>query len=84
MNSKTGLLTKESDLSKIASVLIPGSVIGNTTDSGSVIGGSSPPREVLDRRSLRLTVRTGDSHSSNRGSIPLGTDSRLTAGFFLR
>ncbi len=23
--------------------------------------------------SLRLTARTGDSHSSNRGSIPLGT-----------
>ena len=76
-------MTKDIDFSIIATVLIPGSVIGNTTDSGSVIGGSSPPREVL-ARSLRLTVRTGDSHSSNRGSIPLGTDSRLTAGFFLR
>ena len=29
---------------------------------------------------LRLVVRTGDSHSSNRGSIPLGAKSILAIG----
>ena len=33
-------------------------------------------------RSLRLSARTGDSHSSKRGSIPLGTKNRLCLPVF--
>ena len=46
---------------------------GNTADSGSAFGGSSP--SIPARWFLRLMVRTGDSQSLNRGSIPLGTKS---------
>ena len=28
-------------------IIFPDSVIGNTADSGSAFGGSSPPREVI-------------------------------------
>ncbi len=45
---------------------------GNTADSGSAFGGSSPSIPGV-KWSLRLTVRTGDSQSLNSGSIPLGT-----------
>lgn len=41
---------------------------GRTADSGSVSEGSTPSTPAWP---YRLTVRTPDSHSGNRGSIPL-------------
>ena len=47
-------------------------VIGSTADSGSVSEGSTPSRPAF--WSLRLSARMEDSQSSERGSIPLGTN----------
>ena len=57
---------------------IPRLCNGSTSDSGSDCGGSSPPWGNKTRMtwilwSLRLSVRTKDSQSLKRGSIPLGT-----------
>lgn len=55
---------------------IPRLCNGSTSDSGSDCGGSSPPwgnNHLMVARSLRLSVRTKDSQSLKRGSIPLGT-----------
>ena len=57
---------------------IPRLCNGSTSDSGSDCGGSSPPwgnktRITWILWSLRLSVRTKDSQSLKRGSIPLGT-----------
>lgn len=55
---------------------------GNTADSGSAFGGSSPSIPGV-KWFLRLMVRTGDSQSLNRGSIPLGTKKAAYKAAFL-
>ena len=54
------------------------------------VAGSNPvahPELILNKRPLRLVVRTQDFHSCNRGSIPLGdakSRHKTYAGFFFK
>ena len=80
------------DFVQFANILlhcIPRLCNGSTSDSGSDCGGSSPPWGNKTRMtwilwSLRLSVRTKDSQSLKRGSIPLGTAKAwLSKPFFM-